>query len=70
MSIGMTVRFVGGPLDGQLCTLAGHWRPGQLYAVPYMERPYGESTELFYEMRADHYGPADLVGVLIEAVPA
>lgn len=57
------VRFVGGPLDGELHELEGEWTPGSIYSAPYMPRPFGEARTLRYELRADRSGPADLVGV-------
>lgn len=55
------VRYVGGPLDGEL---REHRHPlGPTLSVSYSSR-LGAVSELRYELRRDYYGPAHYVAVI------
>lgn len=64
----MIARFVNGPLDGERRELPEGTPVGACYQIEYAPaawRSHG-SRKWRYELRADHHGPADLVGVLVE----
>lgn len=60
------VRFVGGPLDGQRREVLDAFTVGGIYSTrPVLGFGRGLGPRVDYELRPDHYGPADLVAVVI-----